>query len=457
MRMESFFEKHSVRAEQIASRIRASLAALALVRLVLFDHAGLAAGEPKYWISAIGLGLAVALSLAILALLPRVRPVRPLLFASVALDAVAFAVAFSPVVLWPAWDYAGVLRAPDISFLLIATIAAGTRLDRRVAHTAALLCYFAAVSLIVADSTLHPQLMTYGTTDVVIWTVVFGGCAAMGDVLAGRTRRLVENGSQARVDAERAVSRLGAYVSPEVASEVLSQPELRVGGSRQRVAILFSDLRGFTRYAEDLPPEQLVAELNAYLDAMVRVIKSEGGVVDKFVGDSIMAVFGAFESPETAAARAVRAAHGMQRALARHNRERVARGLPALRHGIGVHVGHVVAGNIGNADRLQYTVIGDAVNLASRLESACKELNVPIVLSREAVAEAGRVPAPVTALGRIRVKGRQQPVEVLTFSELIPVVTPGWEPSIEPSLEEGSIVEDEITLDHPIAERRTHA
>ena len=372
IKLDSFFERHSLRAEQIASRIRASLAALALARLAFFDFGGLAAGEPKYWISAAGLSIAIGLSLAILALLPHMKTVRPLLFAGVALDSFAFLIAFSPVVLWPAWDYAGVLRAPDIAFLYIATIAAGTRLDRRVAQTSALLNYLVAVSLVVADSVMHPELMTYGTTDVVIWTVTFAGCAAMADVLAGRTRRLVENGSQARVDAERAVARLGAYVSTEVANEVLSQKELRVGGSRQRVAILFSDLRGFTRYAETLPPEQLVAELNDYLDAMVRCIRAEGGVVDKFVGDSIMAVFGAFESPETAAARAIRAAHAMQRALVRHNRERAARGLPSLHHGIGVHVGSVVAGNIGNADRLQYTVIGDAVNLASRLESSCK-------------------------------------------------------------------------------------
>ena len=447
--LDHFFERHSIRAEQIGSRIRASLAALALLRLVFFDFAGLVAGESKYWISAIGLAAAVGLSLWILSRVDRTRPVRPLLFAGASVDSLAFLVAFSPVVIWPASDYFGVLRAPDIAFLYVATIAAGTRLDRRVAHAAAAMHFSVAMLLIAFDFAVHPERLTYGVTDIVLWSVVFGGCAAMGDVLAARTRRLVENGSQARVDAER----LGAYLSPEVATAVLSERHLRVGGTRRKVAILFSDLRGFTRYAESLPPERLVEELNAYLDAMVRVIKAEGGVVDKFVGDSIMAVFGAFESEETAAERAVRAAWGMQRALDAHNRERLHRGLPAIRHGIGVHVGNVVAGNIGNADRLQYTVIGDAVNLASRLESASKDLGVPVVLSREAVVDAGpALPGRLTSLGPIRVKGRLAQVEVLTFTEMIPIVTPAeeFEPSIENTLDEPSIVEEEITLDHPV-------
>lgn len=182
--------------------------------------------------------------------------------------------------------------------------------------------------------------------------------------------------------------------------------------------MLFSDLRGFTTYSESLPPEELVDELNAYLEAMVREIKYEGGVIDKYIGDAIMVVFGIPSPKPGDAERAVRCAWRMDQALAVHNAQRTARGLPPLKHGVGVHFGEVVAGNMGTSERLQYTVVGDTVNLAARLESASKTLGVPIVLSREVVEAVGEdaLPAAVREVDTISVKGRDQPVEVLTFS-----------------------------------------
>jgi adenylate cyclase len=144
----------------------------------------------------------------------------------------------------------------------------------------------------------------------------------------------------------------------------------------------------------------------------------EGGVVDKYIGDAIMAVFGAPRSSPDAAARALRAAQGMSRALEAHNAARAAKGLPPLKHGIGVHFGPVIAGNIGTQTRTQYTVIGDAVNLGSRLESATKELGVELLVSRElrdaALASAAALPA-LRPCGQIMVKGREQAVEVFTL------------------------------------------
>jgi adenylate cyclase len=221
------------------------------------------------------------------------------------------------------------------------------------------------------------------------------------------------------LDAERARPRLGVYVSEEVAEEVLRAGELSLGGRRQDIAVLFSDLRGFTTYAEHLPPERIVAELNGYLDAMVQVVRAEGGVVDKYIGDSIMVVFGVPHSRPGDARRAIRAAARMHQALHEHNAERACRRLPALQHGIGIHYGAAVAGHIGTKDRSQYTVIGDTVNLASRLQSATKDEQVNTLISSDAARAAqaeGEGALPVLrSCGELRVRGRDSSLEVLTF------------------------------------------
>jgi adenylate cyclase len=185
-----------------------------------------------------------------------------------------------------------------------------------------------------------------------------------------------------------------------------------------RATVLFSDLRGFTAHAEKLAPEDLVAQLNDYVGVVVEAIRAEGGVVDKYVGDAVMAVFGVPRPSLSDAQRAVRAAISMQGALALHNVERTKRGLPALRQGIGVHCGTVVAGNVGTTDRASFTVIGDTVNVASRLESASKDLEVDIVISEDAARAAGagvdeKCPVLVDA-GVISVKGRAEPLRVFT-------------------------------------------
>ena len=148
---------------------------------------------------------------------------------------------------------------------------------------------------------------------------------------------------------------------------------------------------------------------------MVAEIAAEGGVVDKYIGDAIMAVFGAPLGNEDDAARALRAAAAMHRALHTHNEARAARDLPPLSQGIGVHYGWAIAGNIGTRDRPQYTVIGDTVNLCSRLEGATKETHVSVLASSEVVtaarAQSDDLP-PFAPLGTIQVRGRTSPVHV---------------------------------------------
>jgi adenylate cyclase len=172
---------------------------------------------------------------------------------------------------------------------------------------------------------------------------------------------------------------------------------------------LFSDIRSFTSISEKMDAKALVSLLNEYFTEMVDVVIKEDGVVDKYIGDAIMAVFGAPVTKKDDAIHAVRAAVGMRKALAHLNEKLKERGMKPLKTGIGVHTGEVVAGNIGSEKRMEYTVIGDTVNLASRLESSTKELGVPVLISNDTY-QLVKDHIDARAVKEITVKGREKPV-----------------------------------------------
>jgi adenylate cyclase len=185
--------------------------------------------------------------------------------------------------------------------------------------------------------------------------------------------------------------------------------EVALGGETIEVTILFSDIRSFTSISETMDAQTLVGLLNEYFTEMVSIIMKHGGVVDKYIGDAIMAVFGAPVPSPNDAINAVRAAIDMRASLARLNERLVSRGGMPLRTGIGLHTGEVVAGNIGSEQRMEYTVIGDAVNLASRLESCTKDVGVDILIS-ETTYELVKNEVQARVVERLTVKGRAEPV-----------------------------------------------
>lgn len=206
-------------------------------------------------------------------------------------------------------------------------------------------------------------------------------------------------------DRERVRDLLGKVVSKEIASELLSG-KVELGGEERQVTVLFSDIRNFTTLCEQLPATQIVGLLNRYLSRMSEVIESQGGVVDKYIGDAVMALFGAPVARADAATAAVRAAIAMQEALRELHALHDAEGLPQLATGIGIHTGPVVAGNLGSTHRMNYTVIGDAVNLASRLQGLTREYDSAIIVSAATAAVApGFAYRP---LGEVRVKGKSE-------------------------------------------------
>jgi adenylate cyclase len=218
---------------------------------------------------------------------------------------------------------------------------------------------------------------------------------------------------------KRVVKKLfGRYVSKDVYEQLLAHPDrAELGGKRRDMTVLFSDIRGFTTVTERGDAEQLVAQLNEYFSRMVEVVFRHRGTVDKFVGDMVMALFGAPVDDVDHAEHAVAAAVDMVRVLAELNHDWAARRMPQLDIGIGINSGDMIAGNIGSSSIMSYTVIGDNVNLGARLESLNKDYK-----SRVIISDATRTRLPNTyelrPLGEVVVKGKTRPVSI--FEVVVP-------------------------------------
>jgi adenylate cyclase len=215
------------------------------------------------------------------------------------------------------------------------------------------------------------------------------------------------------------------YVSPSVVEQLVREPErLKLGGDRRRMSVLFSDLRGFTTLSEGLTPEQLVDVLNTYLNEMTNIVFEEGGVLDKYIGDAVMAFWNAPLDQADHAARATRTAIRMRDKLEQMNRDGVFPKGIELKVGVGVNTGDMVVGNIGADVRYDYTVIGDSVNLASRTESLCKEYGVQIIITKNTLDMLDE--SYITReLDSVAVKGKKEPVRIFQVLGMVGEVEDG--------------------------------
>ena len=235
---------------------------------------------------------------------------------------------------------------------------------------------------------------------------------AVGVVLAmfvGRGATAYLDERRQRTEIRRAFEH---YVAPAVVSQMTAHPErLVLGGERKELTVMFTDLAGFTTMSEGMAPEGVGQVLNEHLTRMTRIVLAHGGTIDKFIGDAVMAFWGAPIDDPAHALNAVRAAIEMQAEMKRWRREP---GGPAdLYMRVGINTGPVVVGNMGSKDRFAYSVIGDAVNLASRLESVNRVYGTPILLA-EATAAFVRDSIPLRHVDRVRVKGKRDPIEIFT-------------------------------------------
>jgi len=214
-----------------------------------------------------------------------------------------------------------------------------------------------------------------------------------------------------RAEIRRAFS---LYVSPEVVDHVMAHPEkLALGGERREVTMMFTDLEGFTPLTERLGPEQVTQILNLHFSRATAIVKKHRGTVNRFIGDAIMAMWGAPVDDPAQAANACRAAVEMQRDMVELRAELARRGLPPIHMRIGMHSCSAVIGNLGSSERFDYTAVGDGVNLAARLEGVNKLYGTGILLTRETAERAGDAVA-FRPVDRVIVKGKSEPVEIVT-------------------------------------------
>lgn len=204
----------------------------------------------------------------------------------------------------------------------------------------------------------------------------------------------------------------GSYVSPELVEEILSsEGGLELGGQERDLTILFSDIRGFTTLSESLTPTDLVSMLNRLLDPMTNVILKNRGMLDKYIGDAIMALFNTPVNVPDHPDKAVKSALELLETLEAVNAQFAAEGIPTVDIGIGINTGTVVVGNMGSKVRFEYTAIGDSVNLSSRLEGLCKVYKTKIIIS-SFTKNRLTIDVPCRRLDRVRVKGKHEPVEI---------------------------------------------
>ena len=258
-------------------------------------------------------------------------------------------------------------------------------------------------------ASMLPGLLQKDIVDDAVWVfraMVIAGVGLATAGIAMVAQRLVTDVLEQQRET-MSVSRLfGQYVSPEVKDKILAE-RANLKGERRTVAVLFADVRGFTAWSEHTDPAEVVARLNLYFERMVAAIEHEGGVVDKFIGDAVMATFGGVVPVDNAAVAALGAAKRMRLALHELNVAWQQVGLPLFDIGIGLAWGPVIEGPLGSERRREFTVIGDTVNTASRLEGATKELGCPVVMNSALVEQlppSSRV--GLVDLGIIHVKGK---------------------------------------------------
>ncbi len=208
---------------------------------------------------------------------------------------------------------------------------------------------------------------------------------------------------------------LERFLPPTVVERVIGGDPLRLEGERQTVTILFADLRGSTALAENLLPEEAVSIVNAYLRVMARSVIDAGGILDKFTGDGLMAIFGAMGEPAHGAPAAARAALAIRANIRALNAVRERTGEPVVQFGVGMHTGDVVLGAIGLPERSDYTAMGDTVNTASRMETLTKEYKVDAVLSGATAGHLHDDGLELRSLGEAQVRGKSETLSIFTL------------------------------------------
>jgi adenylate cyclase len=233
---------------------------------------------------------------------------------------------------------------------------------------------------------------------IIGWIIAFSAVGSAAQQVGSEQRRFAQ-------------SALGKYLPRDIANEILAEPDrLALRGEKREIFVIFSDLEGFTALSHQVAPEMVAQLLNRYLDMLCVVVLDHGGTIDKFVGDAVVAFWGAPISRPDDGERAARAAYAMWQA-GETFRNSVPAGVPPVgKTRVGLHFGEAIIGNFGGEGRIQYTALGDSMNTASRLESASKKLDTNVIASREAVERSNL--DWWRPMGQVQLRGRKQPVDI---------------------------------------------
>lgn len=258
------------------------------------------------------------------------------------------------------------------------------------------------------DHVMGPALHLGRFANHLAITVVTGATVTLATWIARKT-------VLSAISLERVNGHLRRYFSPDVAETVAGETDdiMRQGGRLREIVVLSSDINGFTSFSQDLEPDETVAMLSEYRAPMIDAIFRHGGSVDKFIGDGILATFGAVRDLDGPGRRGMAAARDMMAALEHLNVRRKGRGLSEFGHRIGLHKGPALVGNVGSDDRLEFTVIGDVVNVATRIERICKETGDDVLVSAPVLDEAPN--AAVASRGSPPLRGVQTPPELFAL------------------------------------------
>jgi len=397
------------RVELEIARFRVWFFASACAGITLLNLVRANLGKPHAWVGPIWVGLGTGYALLVRREVARRGSGTVLVFLTMALDLIAIPFEFVLITrmnpeLIPVITPAAMTIAP-LAMMLILHLH-GLRHYPPVLIVGAFLGWGLTASLIVYFIGWNPGVIMVG-----IPFLLTGGIG----LAASRDARL-ELETFARLNLLR---RFLPITAVERVMRDHPDDAMALGGESVTVTILAADLRGFTAMSEKVFPAEIVRQLNAYHGVMLEEIDRHGGVLDKFIGDGTLAIFGlnpvkAERAADCGATAAVACAEAMVRAMARHNADRAALGQTELRMGIGVHTGPVIAGNIGAPERrLEFTVIGDAVNTASRLEGLTKEAQVPVIVSADTVSRLAD-PGRMRELPPMAVRGKEVAVRVFT-------------------------------------------
>lgn len=320
----------------------------------------------------------------------------------------------------------GFMQAVEVGIILLLAIVLGIALPRMSAWTGAALTVAAAVGLFAANFYYFEQGF---------WLNLIYPMITLGFCYAGITvyRYATEERQKKQIK-----DAFGLYLHPAMVDQVAQNPnQLKLGGERRELTAFFSDIAGFSSFSEKMEPEDLVSFLNEYLTEMTEILQGYDATVDKYIGDAIVAFFGAPLPFDDHAVKACHATLDMQKRLDELRQKWDAQGLPQVHQRIGLNTGQMVVGNMGSSTRFNYTMMGDAVNLAARLESGAKQYGVEKMIGEETERQA-RHAVETRYLDKLVVKGRTKPVTVFELiakkgelSETMKKILPIWREGIE--------------------------